>query len=112
LKLVAGATAISALPAVALSENEKDKVFETLQAEPWLTLNAVLDHLLPKSSSGPSAKELQVVIYSYNVMYQQSTEKSEIDFILKGVGWLNRYIQNQLQKTFIELSKVAKETML
>jgi gluconate 2-dehydrogenase gamma chain len=112
LKLVAGAKAISALPKVALSEHEKDKVFEALQAEPWLTLNAVLDHLLPESSSGPSAKELQVVIYLYNVVYQQPTEKNEIDFIFKGVGWLNGYTQNQLQKTFTELSKVEKETML
>lgn len=112
LKSAAGATAISALPAVAFSQHEKDKVFETLQAEPWLTLNAVLDHLLPESSSGPSAKELQVVIYLYNVVYQQPTEKSEIDFIFKGVGWLNGYTQNQLQKNFTELSKVEKETML
>ncbi|MBA6253019.1 MULTISPECIES: hypothetical protein [unclassified Colwellia] len=109
---MAGAKAISALPKVALSEHEKDKVFDTLQEELWLTLSGALDHFLPESSSNLSIKELQVVIYSYNVVYQQSTEKSEIDFILKGVGWLNRYIQNQLQKTFIELSKVVKETML
>jgi gluconate 2-dehydrogenase gamma chain len=112
LKSAAGATAICALSALAFSQNEKNKLFETLQSEPWLTLNAVLDHLLPESSNGPSAKELKAVIYLYNVVYQQPTEKNEIDFIFKGVGWLNGYTKNQLQKTFIELGNIEKETML
>jgi gluconate 2-dehydrogenase gamma chain len=112
LKSAAGASAISAMPTLAFSQNEKDKLFEAFTTDPWLTLNAVLEHLLPESDSGLSAKELHVAIYLYNVVYQQPTEKNEIEFIYKGVGWLNGFTKNQLQKNFIELTTTEKETML
>jgi gluconate 2-dehydrogenase gamma chain len=112
LKSAAGATAISTLPAFAFSQNEKDKISEALMTDPWLTLNALLEHLLPESSSGPSAKELHVVNYLFNVIHQQPTDKSEIEFIYKGVGWLNGFTKNQLQKSFTELNKAEKEAML
>jgi gluconate 2-dehydrogenase gamma chain len=112
LKSAAGASAISAFPAIALSSNEKNKLSTTLATEPWLTLNAVLEHLLPESTSGPSAKELHVVIYLYNVVHQQPTEQHEIEFIYNGVGWLNGFTKNQLQKSFAELTQAEKETML
>jgi gluconate 2-dehydrogenase gamma chain len=112
LKSAAGATAISAMPTFAFSQNEKDKLLGALTTDPWLTLNTVLEHLLPESNSGPSAKELHVVIYLYNVVYQQPTDENEIEFIYKGVGWLNGFTKNQLQKTFIELTTAEKETML
>jgi len=112
LKSAAGASAISALPVFAFDQNTQNKIVESLQTDPWLTINAVLEHLLPESNSGPSAKELQVVIYLYNVVYQQPTEQSEIDFIYKGVGWLNGYTTKQLKMNFIALSKAEKEVML
>jgi len=112
LKSAAGATAISALPTYAFEQNTNSKIAESLQTDPWLTINAVLDHLLPESDSGPSAKELQVVIYLYNVIFQQPTEQNEIDFIYKGVGWLNGYTTKQLEKNFVSLSKAEKEVML
>jgi gluconate 2-dehydrogenase gamma chain len=116
LKSAAGMTAISSLPiafsATAFTKNTQQQLLTTLQTDPWLTLNAVLDHLLPKSSSGPSAKELQVLTYLYKVVHQQPTEKNEIDFIYKGVGWLNGFAKNQLQKSFVELTKAEKETIL
>ena len=112
LKSAAGATAITALPVLAFSQNEKAELSKAFTSDPWLTLNAVLDHLLPESNSGPSAKELHVAIYLYNVVYQQPTEKNEIEFIYKGVGWLNGFTKNQLQKNFIELTTAEKETML
>jgi gluconate 2-dehydrogenase gamma chain len=112
LKSAAGATAISAMPTFAFSQNEKDKLSEAFITDPWLTLNAVLEHLLPESKSGPSAKELHVAIYLYNLVYQQPTDKNEIEFIYKGVGWLNGFTKNQLQKNFIELTTTEKETML
>ena len=112
LKSAAGVTAIAALPAVALTKNEQQQLSTALRTDPWLTLDAVLEHLLPPSSHGPSAKELQVLTYLYNVVYQQPTEQSEIDFIYKGVGWLNGYTKKQRQKNFTALTKIEKETML
>lgn len=112
LKSAAGMTAITALPSMAITTSEKKQLLEALKTDPWLTLNEVFDHLLPKSEHGPSAKELQVLTYLYNVVHQQPTEEAEIDFIYKGVGWLNGYAKNQLQKSFVELTKVEKESIL
>jgi gluconate 2-dehydrogenase gamma chain len=112
LKSAAGMTAISALPVLAVTKSDQKRILTELQTDPWLTLNAVLDQLLPKSSYGPSAKELQVLTYLYNVVNQQPTEQNEKDFIYQGVGWLNGYTNNQLQKNFVELVKSEKETIL
>jgi gluconate 2-dehydrogenase gamma chain len=112
LKSAAGMGAITALPVMALGKDDSKQLSIVLQTDPWLTINVVLDHLLPKSDSGPSAQELNVITYLYNVVYQQPTEQNEIDFIYKGVGWLNGYTKNQLQKNFTELTKAEKEIML
>jgi gluconate 2-dehydrogenase gamma chain len=112
LKSAAGMTAIAAVPVMAISQNEQKQLSTALQTDPWLTINAVLDHLLPESVNGPSAKELQVLTYLYNVVHQQPTEQNEIDFIFKGVGWLNGFTKKQLSKSFIALTKAEKEIML
>ena len=112
LKSAAGMTAIAAMPVMAISENEQKQLSAALQTDPWLTIDEVLNHLLPQSANGPSAKELQVLTYLYNVVHQQPTEQNEIDFIYKGVGWLNGFTKKQLDKSFIALTKAEKETML
>jgi len=112
LKSAAGMTAITAMPVMALGKNEQKQIAAIVQTDPWLTINAVLDHLLPESSNGPSAKELRVLTYLYNVVHQQPTEQNEIDFIFKGVGWLNGFTKKQLDKSFVALTQTEKETML
>jgi gluconate 2-dehydrogenase gamma chain len=109
--------AMTALPRIAFAD-EKEAFFyqeqfqQVLKSDPWKTLNAVLEHLLPSSENGPGAKELHITQYLYNVVFQQPTEQDEIDFIYKGVGWLNGYTNSQLQSAFVELSVTKKETML
>ncbi|MBL4910746.1 MAG: gluconate 2-dehydrogenase subunit 3 family protein [Alteromonadaceae bacterium] len=78
----------------------------------WQTLNAVLDHLLPSSKTGPSAADIHALQYLYNVVMLQPTSDTEISFIKKGVGWLNGYSQSQLSKLFIDLNFTQKETIL
>ena len=112
LKSAAGMTAIAAMPVMASGKNEQKQIAAIVQTDPWLTIDAVLDHLLPESSSGPSAKELRVLTYLYSVVDKQPTEQNEIDFIFKGVGWLNGFTKKQLDKSFITLTKAEKETML
>ena len=111
LKSAGGATVVAALPFSAWSAGSVS-LPEQLNADPWLTLDSVLNHLLPTSESGPGAKEIQATTYLFNVVHLQPTEQDEIDFIYKGVGWLNGYSQSQLQKSFIELAVQDKETLL
>lgn len=112
LKSAAGATMIAAMPVRAWSALASDQFASLLTTDPWLTLDAVLAHLLPASPTGPSAKEIQATQYLYNVVYQQPTDNAEIEFIYKGVGWLNGFSQSQLQKNFIALTLEEKEKIL
>lgn len=110
LKSAAGASAIAALPRYAFaSQVDIEKIIAN---EPWQTLNAVLNHLLPSSNSGPGAKEIQATNYLYQTVTQQPIDSDEKAFIYKGVGWLNGYSQSQLSKDFIQLNEIEKETTL
>jgi len=111
LKSAAGATAVISMGNVSFAASEQN--FQTaVTAEPWLTLNSVLMHLMPESASGPSADDIRAAHYLYNLVYQQPTPKDEIDFIFKGVGWLNGYSQGKTQQNFPQLQTSEKETML
>lgn len=108
LKSAAMTSALTALPVASF---EKINIAD-LSQEPWLTLNSVLEHLLPSSATGPGAKELQAIHYLYNVVTQQPIEQDEKDFIEKGVGWLNGYTNGQLEKSFVDLVQTDKESSL
>ncbi len=116
LKSAAGVGVISTLPAFSLSAKQQVKLAELLKTlvktDPWLTLDATLNQLLPNSPTGPSAKEIQATAYLHQIMTVQPTEQDEKDFILKGVGWLNGYANSQKSKDFAQLSFVDKEQLL
>jgi len=120
LKSAAGASAVAVLPFSAISsvqELANSSVDKLVQTDPWLTLNATLNHLLPASPStskniGPSAEDIQALNYLYQVMTVQPTAQNEKDFIIKGVSWLNGYAQSQKQKAFVELPFEDKEILL
>ena len=111
LKSAGGASVVAALPFSAWSV-EQVSLTDKLTNDPWLTLDAVLNHLLPSSKTGPGAKEIQATNYLFNVVHLQPTEQNEIDFIYKGVGWLNGYSQSELQQNFIQLNQPEKEKLL
>ncbi|TRX55120.1 gluconate 2-dehydrogenase subunit 3 family protein [Thalassomonas sp. M1454] len=110
LKSAALATAVSAIPLSTLTQ-AKIELADT-SIEPWKSLDAVLQHLLPSSKTGPGAKEIQAIHYLYNVVKSQPVEQAEKEFISKGVGWLNGYTQGKEQADFVELSTEKKEASL
>ncbi|WP_281559259.1 gluconate 2-dehydrogenase subunit 3 family protein [Thalassomonas sp. RHCl1] len=112
LKSAAGASAIAALPAKSWIPAPEAELIQALKTDPWLTLNAVLDHLLPASDSGPGARDIQALDYLYNVVTKQPTEQDEIEFIFKGVGWLNDFSNSQSGKPFVTLEQAEKEKLL
>lgn len=101
-------SALTAIPTATFANVE----VADLSKEPWLTLNATLEHLLPSSPTGPGAKELQAIHYLYNVINQQPIEDDEKQFIENGVGWLNGYTSGKLEKNFVALSNDDKELSL
>lgn len=112
LKSAAGASAIAAMPVISLSAKQQVQFGELIKTDPWLTLDATLNHLLPSSPTGPSAQEIQATTYLFQVMTVQPTEQEEKDFILKGVGWLNDYAKSQKSQNFATLPFEDKEQLL
>ncbi len=112
LKSAAGAGAIAALPSFSISAKQQAKLATLVKTDPWLTLDATLNQLLPSSPTGPSAKEIQATAYLHQIMTAQPTEQDEKDFILKGVGWLNGYAKSEKASNFSSLSFVDKEQLL
>jgi len=125
LKSAAGIAAINALPSFHLAAKEIENLTKLTRTDPWLTLHATLNHLLPKSADSAesteakgtdvrdiSAKSINALAYLHQIMTVQPTEQDEKDFILKGVGWLNSYANSEKSKTFVELDQSEKEKLL
>ncbi|XQW84913.1 gluconate 2-dehydrogenase subunit 3 family protein [Thalassotalea piscium] len=112
LKAAAGTSALAIIPFNQLALAAQTSFDSKLKTDPWLTLDAVLNHLLPVSDVGVSAKDIQATYYLYQLVHQQPTAQDEIEFIYKGVGWLNGYAVKQTQQAFVLLDKSDKETML
>jgi gluconate 2-dehydrogenase gamma chain len=116
LKSAAGAGAIATLPVFSISAAQQLQHAELLKTliktDPWLTLDATLNQLLPSSPTGPSAIEIKAAEYLYQVMTVQPTAQDEKDFILKGVGWLNGYANSEKSANFAQLNFTDKEQLL
>ena len=116
LKSAAGMGALASLPVFSVSAKaqlSQNELLNTLiKTDPWLTLDATLNQLLPSSPTGPSASEIRATAYLHQVMTVQPTEQDEKDFILKGVGWLNGYANSEKSANFAQLSFTDKEQLL
>lgn len=112
LKSASGMSAMASLPVFAIPTKKHIKISTLILTDPWLTLDATLNQLLPKSPSGPSASDINATAYLYQVMTVQPTDPEEKDFILKGVGWLNGYANSEKSSAFVNLSFTDKESLL
>jgi len=112
LKSAAGMGAVCAMPSFSLSAKQQKSLEQLTKTDPWLTLDATLNQLLPESATGPSAEDINATAYLHQVMTVQPTEQDEKDFILKGVGWLNGYANSEKGRAFAELTFDEKEQLL
>ncbi|WP_286233968.1 gluconate 2-dehydrogenase subunit 3 family protein [Thalassotalea sediminis] len=113
LKSAAGASAVVAsFPISAVSEDLLHKFKRDLVQREWQTLDAVQQHLLPSSASGPGAKEINACLYLYLLVYEQPTDKEEVSFIFQGVEWLNGYTEKRFSRTFVALNNEEKQQVL
>lgn len=116
LKSAAGASALSTVSTLSWSATKQNVLNDLVKSDPWLTLDATLQHLLPESTAkinnSPSAVDINALAYLYQVMTVQPTEQAEKQFILKGVGWLNGFANSEYNKAFVALSRPEKEILL
>ena len=80
--------------------------------DPWATLGAVLEHLLPSEPDSPGAAEIHAIDYFRFVVTDERVDREQRDFILQGNRWLDDLAGEKDGRTFVELDFAGKEHLL
>ena len=81
-------------------------------ADPWPTLEAVLQHLLPSEPDAPGANEIQARQYFEFVINDSRIEPQERTFITQGCTWLDQLSRQEHGQAFTRLSEDHREQLL
>jgi len=80
--------------------------------EPWLTIYAVQQHLLPSEKDSPGAEEINATKYLKSVLEDDFLSQEEKKFILKGPRWLNDLAVTTFKQSFIKLTNSQQNDLL
>ncbi len=81
-------------------------------ADPWPTLDAVLQHLLPSEPDSPGAAEINATAYLRFVVGDPRVDRDEREFIVQGVSWLDDLAGQQHGAGFVTLNETDRESLL
>jgi gluconate 2-dehydrogenase gamma chain len=79
---------------------------------PWPTLDAVTQHLLPSEPDSPGAVEIRALDYLRFVSADPQVDHEEREFMLQCNRWLDELAQEQHGSTFPALAPDRKEELL
>ncbi len=102
-------SSLAACPVASLAAKTSTAIEEK---EPWRTLSAVQQHLLPAGKAVPGAADINALAYLQNMLRAPDMAEEDRLLIYNGVGWLNGLSQQQKKKDFIELDFTDRETLL
>ncbi len=80
--------------------------------DPWLTIDAVQNHLFPSEPDSPGAQEINAIAYLRNVIASPMIDQDEKEFIINGVKWLNDLSLEKHEAVYIQLSYSQQTDML
>lgn len=80
--------------------------------DPWPTLAAVLEQLLPSEPDSPGASEIRALDYLRFVVGDAKVDGEERAFILEGNRWLDELARQQHGAPFPDLAPDQKEQLL
>jgi len=80
--------------------------------DPWPTLAAVLDHLLPSEPDSPGAVDINALAYLRFVVDDSRIDAKEREFILQGNRWLDDLSIKRIGRPFVALDLDQKEQLL
>jgi gluconate 2-dehydrogenase gamma chain len=113
LKLAAALSASAAVPSQAAEKNTTKQPENETNNEPvWQTVRAVQNHLFPASNGFPGADQLNALAYLQNKFQRPLADKSDEEFVFRGVGWLNDFSQSEYKTAFININADQKESLL
>lgn len=105
------AALIAAYPLQGMSSQSLVSAPQNLK-EPWLTIDAVQNHLFPQDDTSPGAQQIGALSYLQTMLRAPDIDKSDKDFIPQGVNWLNDLSIKTHSKSFIKLNTDQKESIL
>jgi len=95
------------------TQSAADKATPSLvNKAPWQTFVAVQNHLFPKDSDSPGADDVNATLYLKSVLELPGVDDADKQFLRDGVNWTNDIAMQMTKKTFHQLSKTEKETVL
>ena len=109
--LVLGSVA-AAYPLSLLAKKRAAAVDPPALPEPWRTLDAVMEHMLPAEPDSPGARDIQAVEYLQNMLQAPDVPEDDRRFILNGVGWLNDLAKKEQAADFVGLNAQQREEIL
>ena len=80
--------------------------------DPWVTLEAVLEHMLPSEADSPGAAEIHALDYLRFVVNDARIDPQEREFIVQGSGWLDELARESHGEDFPALGFDDKEGLL
>ncbi len=84
----------------------------TRDSDPWTTLDAVLQHLLPSEPDSPGAHDIHALAYLRRVSEDPFIDADERAFIPRGAGWLEELARKAHGQPFARLEEAHREALL
>lgn len=115
VKTLSITTALSQIGFIASCVEKKTKVYNAnqyltaLQAE---IIQKVQSVLFPNDGNGPSVDQINAYPHLLWVLSDKRKDKESIDYILKGIGWVEDTAQENYGKGFSELSQIEIEELI
>ena len=82
------------------------------EAQRWVVLGAVQEHLFPSEPEAPGAREINALGYLRFVVADENLDLEERAFILQGAEWLEALTRERQGRGFVGLDGEAREQML
>ena len=103
---------IAPLSVQADENNKTETSTEKKLTEPWLTIEAVQEHMFPSEKTSLGANHIQALDYLRTMINLPDVSNADREFIKNGSDWLNDLTQTQYSTHFIELDADTREKAL
>lgn len=112
IMLLSAAAAAYPLSALAEKRSQPETVDYNSLQDPWLTIDAVQQHLFPAEKDSPGARDINALTYLQAMLQTPGADPEHVSFMTQGVTWLNDIARKQKQAGFIKLDPQEKEQVL
>lgn len=106
--LGAAATQIPLGKSFAQSVTQKSILSEKQQA----IVSSVQEILFPKDENGPGATEIHALEYLNWVLSDPEKDQEEVDYLIKGIGWVDETAEEETGKEYQDLTQSEREQLI